>query len=256
MKIPARYLRLLFFACLALPIQAQETPSKTDRDLTCKYPVLEVPTLVTEGKTNRAMQDILLPAIAQLHALEKADGQQFYCARGNTESLVYLAAIAAGKPIRPTDKKSAIVVDYRFALALYYSGYIEVSRGNFDQAEQYLNEALDLSPMNAMFLNELGYTYIKQGHMQKALKTYQEAEKATEFSPEADKLDDLGRALRMQGYVYVELGDYDKAKALYQQCLKMNPKDRQAKAELDYIDQQLIRTRPPEKSGSGPQGRP
>ncbi len=258
MKVSPCFILFLLGLCLALPTLAEESPSKPELDFTCKYPVLEAATLISEGEANHAMKDILLPAIKQLHELEKADGRQFYCSRGSTETLLYLGAIATGHPIRPTDKAGAIVVDYQFALALYYCAYIEVSRGDLDQAQQYLNEALDLSPMNAMFLNELGYVYTKQGHLQEGLKTYEEAEKvADEFSPETSKLDEKSRSLRMQGYIYVELGDFDKAKALYQQCLKMNPKDRQARGELEYIDQQLARrSRPPTKSGGGTQFRP
>jgi tetratricopeptide (TPR) repeat protein len=237
-------LLMLINACPALNAGDPSLPTKGE--VTCDYPVEQVPKLIQEGQSAQAIKDILQPAIDQLHAQEKANEQQFYCSRTDTETLLYLLGVATGKPVRPTDKDSACIVDYRFALALYYYGYIEAAKGDNAQAVKYLNEAIALSPMNAMFLTELGYVYTREGQMQKALETLQQAEEAADgFSPEALKLSEKTRAMRMQGYIYIEQRQFDQARAIYRQCLELNPQDRQAQNELDYIDQMLKRSAKP-----------
>ncbi|MDP0497894.1 MAG: tetratricopeptide repeat protein [Verrucomicrobiota bacterium JB024] len=237
-------LLLLIHACPALSAGDQSLP--TEGEITCDYPVEQVPELIQQGQSARAIKDILQPAIDQLHAAQKTNKQQFYCSRTDTETLLYLLGVAAGKPVRPTDKDSACIVDYHFALALYYYGYIEAAKGDNAQAVNYLNQALALSPMNAMFLSELGYVYTKEGQMQQALEILQQAEEAADgFSPEALKLSEKTRAMRMQGYIYIEQRQFDKARAIYRQCLALNPQDRQAQNELDYIDQMLKRSPKP-----------
>jgi tetratricopeptide (TPR) repeat protein len=69
-----------------------------------------------------------------------------------------------------------------------------------------------------------------------ALKAFNASEEAASFSHPDSKDASLGRAWRGMGYVYVEQGKLQEAKKKYEQCLKLNPKDRSAAAELKYIE--------------------
>jgi Flp pilus assembly protein TadD len=73
----------------------------------------------------------------------------------------------------------------------------------------------------------------------------QAAEEHAALSPDDAKTEELGRARRGVGYVLVELRKLDEAEKKYQQCLKENPKDKKAAAELEYVR----RLKAKEKSG-------
>lgn len=92
------------------------------------------------------------------------------------------------------------------------------------------------SPNNSQYLSELGYIYQVEKNWPKSLDLFQKAEEAANsFSSPENKQDDLGHARRGQGYVFVEMGQLDKAEERYRECLKANPKDDKAAAELGYI---------------------
>jgi len=53
--------------------------------------------------------------------------------------------------------------------------------------------------------------------------------------PKSTKTTDLTLAWRGQGYCLVELGRFDEAEKLYKKCLALDPSDKKAKGELEYI---------------------
>jgi len=115
--------------------------------------------------------------------------------------------------------------------------YALVEMGKRVEAMSALKQAIALSPWNSQYLSELGYLYAANKDWNKALETYQAAEEHAALSPDDTKTEELGKARRGVGYVLVELGKLDEAEKKYEQCLKENPKDSKAAAELEYVRQ-------------------
>ena len=47
-------------------------------------------------------------------------------------------------------------------------------------------------------------------------------------------------AYTMLGNCYIQIKDYDKAKSCYKKALQINPSDKQAKQNLNYLEQHLL----------------
>lgn len=162
---------------------------------------------------------------------------KIYCARNQTENLGYLVKAAAdiSKGTFERGKKDAIALSSTWSAAYYMKGYALQELGRTAEAKAALKQALELSPWNSQYLSELGSLYVLEKNWPEALKTFAAAEDNAPLSPDETKADDLGRARRGTGYVLVELGKLDDAEKKYQQCLKENPKDTKAAAELEYV---------------------
>lgn len=162
---------------------------------------------------------------------------KIYCARTQAENLGYLVKAAAdmSKGTFERGKKDAIALSSTWSAAYYMKGYALQELGRTAEAKGALKQALELSPWNSQYLSELGSLYVLERNWPEALKTFAGAEDNAPLSPDETKADDLGRARRGTGYVLVELGKLDDAEKKYQQCLKENPKDSKAEAELEYV---------------------
>lgn len=168
------------------------------------------------------------PALKQYKTLYKNEKRKIFCARTSTESLLYLLDAAS-------KDEAAIVLSSTWAELHFYKAYALVETGNMKEAHTELIKAIKLSPHNAHYLSELGYTYLKQKKWDKALEIYKKSADATEFSPDKSKAFAKGRAYRGSGYALIELGRLDEAEDKYKQCLLLNVNDKKAAAELRYI---------------------
>jgi tetratricopeptide (TPR) repeat protein len=86
-----------------------------------------------------------------------------------------------------------------------------------------------------LYLSELGSIYKLEKNWPEAKKTFEAAEEHAALSPDDLKASELGLARRGLGYVLVELGQLAEAEKKYQQCLKDDPNDKKAAAELEYV---------------------
>jgi Flp pilus assembly protein TadD len=100
-----------------------------------------------------------------------------------------------------TKNQPAKVLTPDWADAHFMKGYALLELGHISEARAQLERAVALSPNNAQYQAELGYTYEIEKNWAKALPLYEAAEDAAEFSPDDAKVGELGRALRGQGYV-------------------------------------------------------
>ncbi len=166
----------------------------------------------------------------------KGSTQTVYGARSLVETLFYLAQAA-------TEKKNAIVIEPFWGDAHYMKGYALIELGQLDAAETSLKRALELSPRSSFYLNELGDLYKREKSWDKATETFLKAAEAANISPAEDKNDHLSRAWRGLGYVDVELGKLTEAESLYKRCMELNPGDKKAAGELQYIQAQRDKQR-------------
>lgn len=155
-----------------------------------------------------------------------------FCSRTGPETLAYLLKSTA------VDKKDSTIIDFDFALAHYYMAYISIERGDLKNADDHLSAALALSPQNSVFLSEAGHLRQLRKQWDQSIELYEQAiGSADSFSPESSKVFEKGKALRGKAYSLVELDRLNDAYELYAECLKIDPNDKRAKAEMRYIDE-------------------
>ncbi len=173
-----------------------------------------------------AMLDKLIPRLEKRYA---HPGQQIYCGQSQTEVLAYMLTAAA-------DKRSAVAVDAELCSAYFHRAYANVDLGKLDNAQADLERALALAPKNPHYLSEMAALHTRRHEFNEALALYHQAlDLAPTFSAEGRANAEQGVALRGIGYVLVELGNLDEAEAAYRRCLEIDPDDRKAQGELEYI---------------------
>jgi Flp pilus assembly protein TadD len=171
--------------------------------------------------------------------------EKVYCARGSTESLGYLLQATADidKGKFEKGKKKAIVLSGTWASAYFMKGYALQDLNRIADAKTALKQALELSPWNSHYLSELGSVYKIEKNWKEAKATFEAAEEHAAVSPDDRKAAELALARRGLGYVLVELGQLDEAEKKYLQCLKDDPDDKKAAAELKYVRDLKAKTR-------------
>jgi tetratricopeptide (TPR) repeat protein len=184
--------------------------------------------LVREGKLSEALDQFINPTIAEFQAKYGGSTRRVYCANGSVETLMYMVKAVS-------EKQDAIAVDAGYAQAYFMKGYILVEQHQVQQAFESLSKAVELSPNNPQFLCELANLFQSQHEWTKTMELY---ERAADSAPIFDGKGGTfyqRRALRGKAYVLVEIHKIDEAKKLYQRCLELDPKDRTATDELQYI---------------------
>ncbi|PTQ12220.1 diguanylate cyclase [Sphingomonas oleivorans] len=180
--------------------------------------------------------DAAIAAEDKSHADEK---RQIFCSRAMIDALVY-AAMGAKM------KRDTLVLGPTWANVLFLKGFVLVDVGRAEDAKPFFDRAIELSPLNAQYLAELGEWNKSRKEWTQAFELFQRASDAAEFAPDDDmKNFEKRRALRGMGYVLIEQGKLDEAERFYRQCLKLDPSDSIAKAELAYIREQKAKLKTP-----------
>jgi tetratricopeptide (TPR) repeat protein len=124
--------------------------------------------------------------------------------------------------------QKCIEISPDFAEALNYLGYMLADRGeHLDKARALIEKAVKLEPKNGAYLDSLGWVFFKLKQPRQALPWLL---KAIEFTPEADAtvLDHLGE-------VYMGLGQLDKAREAWKKSLSIESnEDVKKKIEASY----------------------
>ena len=225
-------LRLVFgFAlCFAAAIhnpEARAAAADPDKDPQTPNLLQEARTLI-DGKKPQAGIDKCEKVIALFKAYYDGSKHKIYCARTSAECLGYLSK--AG-----TEKHNAIALSSTWADAYFMKGYTLLELGRMAEAKSAIQRAIELSPWSPRYLSELGSIYELEKNWAKAKEAFEISEDQAPLAPDDVKAEELGRARRGIAYVLVELGKLDEAEKKYQQCLKENPNDTRAAAELEYV---------------------
>lgn len=160
-------------------------------------------------------------------AFYAARPEKIYCARTHPETLALLLAAS-------NRREKAIVIGPNWGAARFMKAYALVELRRAEEARRAIQAALELSPMNAQYLCELGAIEVSFKNWKAAQVAYQGAADHAGLVPE-EKKGDLARARRGLGYVLVELGDLDGAAKIYELCLQDDPKDERARRELEFV---------------------
>lgn len=111
--------------------------------------------------------------------------------------------------------------------ALQKAAHIQMEKGEMENAEELLNEVLDINPDTLNVFNSLGVLYRKKGLPKKALKQYMRALKIHPKEP---------HILYNVGRLYVDMKKFDKAKIFFNRAIKYNPEFKEAKDVLSAIE--------------------
>jgi len=182
---------------------------------------------IKAGKAAEALAiiDPILAAYERLYAGEK---RRIYCANGPTQTILYMGMAA-------TDHKDAVALDGHWCLALWAKGFALIDQRKVAEAVPFLQRAVDMAPVHSHYLSELAYAYQTLKRFDQSLALYRQAESYAGFADKGNEDFQRGRALRGMGYDLVELGKWNEAADAYRQALKINPDDKVAKGELEYI---------------------
>ena len=192
--------------------------------------------LLEEGaillKSRRAQEAIprFDKVVAFYEAKYGGSTEKIYCARSIAETLFYLTKHA-------NEKKTKASVVRVWCDAQFLKAYALVELGRIAEAKTALEAAVVLSPSNSQYLSELGNVYLRERNWQKALDVYQAAEEAAQIAEPQLKQGYLARAHRGAGYALIELDRLDEAEAKYKQSLALDPGDKLAPNQLEYIRQ-------------------
>ena len=228
-----------FAACLIALTGIAAAPNvEPDKDENIAQLLQEARTLMTEHKSTEAMEkcDAVIKKFVDYYLTPGA--QRVYCARSQPEVLFYLlknSADADRGTATAADAKGAKVLSSTWSDAYFMKAYALIELRRVDDAKTAIGKALELSPVNARYLCELGMVHQLEKNWKESSKQYTAALKNVEFSPEVSKAIDLGRARRGLAYNHIELGNLDEAEKLYLQCLESDPKDARAQTELEYV---------------------
>lgn len=183
------------------------------------------------------MQAGLLPqAIAEFDAAIKhceatylIEGKSVYSSRTTAESLVYSV-------LASSQQQTVEVVDTVCSDAYYLRGFTALNTGRLRDAEVYLLKAVNMAPVNAMYLSALGHIYQVRRDWAVAIDYFIRAEDAAQtYSPEGLRVNEFIRAKRGIGFNLIQLGKLNEAEVKYQECLAIDATDKSALNELEYI---------------------
>ncbi len=130
---------------------------------------------------------------------------------------------------------NTIWVDWSFREALHLKAFIESASKRFEVALQFLDEEATYAPTAAAPYLERGYILSQQGKPSAALEAYTRA--LAQSRKYASSAGTEGAALRGMGVVLVDLHDLYWAERYLQESLKIDPGNRVAIKELEYIRQ-------------------
>ncbi len=222
-------LRSLSSLLVSLSAVAYAAPVGSDADAVQMQRLREARQLMDSGKSEKAIQTEINQVIIYYEQKYSRESRKIYCARTSVENLSYL--------LEATSKKeAAIAIGPEWAVAYFMKAYALIDLGRVPEARTNLARALELSPRNSQYLNELAHLYQNEKNWKESQKLFILAEEcAHAYAPEDAKVGEMTRALRGQGYNLVEMGKYDEAEAKYRECLRLDPNDRRTLTELEYL---------------------
>jgi tetratricopeptide (TPR) repeat protein len=215
----------------AEPVAEDQGPTAQDRQIE------EASSLIHRGKPADALI-IVDRIIADEERAHAGDTRRYYSARSGAETILY-AGMGA------TEGKDTVVLGPNWGTAFFLRGFALIDLGRADEARAMLEKAVALSPMNAQFLAELAEWHKNKRDWAKSYALFEQASAAAEFSPDTIRNGEKARALVGMGYALVEQGKLDDAEKLFLQALQIDPGNRSATNELNYVRRQRAEARPP-----------
>ena len=229
--VPATMAALLWVPGMAPAIAADATPAAAKADEPVPDPAQEAADQAGQLLAAKRPADAILvidPALAEQERVHAGEKRLIYSAHSPSQLLAYAMEGA-------TQKRDTVVLGGGWSSLLFLKGYALIDLGRSDEARLYLERAVAMSPMHAHYLSELGEWYKVHKDWAQAYTYFERAYGNAAVSPEAEIVTEKSRARRGMGYTLVEQGKLKEAEKAYRDCLKINPQDTAAQAELVYI---------------------
>lgn len=228
LRLPAGIILVLMFLLSGCATQTQlpvAAPEIDEQNTAEHYVELGVSYLQRHAKTAAEYFDKAI----ELCKNQNGHFENVYATRSLPETFFYTSKASI-------EGKDAIAISVVCADAFYLKGYAVLELGEVEQAQALVEQAVSLSPVNAMYLSELGHIYHVRRDWEKALAIFSKAETAARrFSPDELRASELTRALRGGGYSLIELGRLDEAESKYYECLEIDKNDEISQRQLAYI---------------------
>lgn len=181
--------------------------------------------------------------IAEFEARYPPGSTRWYVARDLGESLAY-SLLAATQLEGSSQTTAQVLTGVAWADAYFVKGWALVELRRTDEARAALDRAVQLAPYASEYLIERAEASKLERKWDEAMRDFAAAEDFATFSPEDARKGVKAQAMRGQAFAHVELGDYDAAEKVLKACLKLDPDDRRAREELDYIAQARAAAKP------------
>ncbi len=133
--------------------------------------------------------------------------------------------------------------------SLIRDGVAAYQQGDYQKAAAYFQEAILADSTNPIAFFNLGDALYRLGK-------FQEAAKAFERSLVMETPDQVEQAYYNLGNTYFQLQDYQKAAAFYRKALQLNPRDMDAKHNLELALRKLKQKPPEQKQQQKQQSQP
>ncbi|KRG46940.1 hypothetical protein ARC20_03610 [Stenotrophomonas panacihumi] len=169
----------------------------------------------------------LAPAVAYCDAQQARPNLRFVSVSTAAQYNRYAAGNTDGAPLE--------WLDMACTHAYYYTGYALVEQRAFAEALPYLEKAAALAPYYPDAPNERGLALNLMGRNDEAEQQYRQVLALAEAAPEAAYVVPL--TWRGIGYALIEKRDWAGARAAYEHSLALDPGNKTALNELEYIKQ-------------------
>lgn len=127
-------------------------------------------------------------------------------------------------------------IDWGYKQCLQFEAYIHSDRKEFPEALALLEKIEDFAPISADAACESGYILNQLGKFEQGLAAYKRAYELSLRYASQKSVQAL--SLRGMGYALGELRRFEEAEAKYRESLEVEPGNRIALGEIDYLNEQ------------------
>lgn len=184
----------------------------------------EIHFAIYEKKIDKAVKLVteLANRADELHAYENDSVSEYFCFQSTMEELLYKIINEPTKEVRASQ--------YPYAKVYLEQGSVYFEAGLYKEAEKALKKARRWNPASIKIAAEYMETL-------KVRKDWKKFKKTTiQMFKYAHCRADVARLFRNLGFYFVEMEEYAAAKMCYTLSLNYEPKNKNAMAELYYID--------------------
>ncbi len=204
-------------------------------------------TLVSQAleliKQNKLIQAeaILDDALKQFDVLMANRSRNYVCFRLAEDYRQFLNEIEAKQGHQAM--LTYTLVHYSFAQALYFKAFIASSRKQWGQTIRFLDKVISYAPYDPQPHNEKGYALNGLKKPREALESYKRAYALAVAHRDSSAKTEQAGALRGMGFAQIELGKLDDAVISFKKSLEIEPGNKVALNELQYIERVRARRR-------------
>ncbi|MDQ2702360.1 MAG: tetratricopeptide repeat protein [Pseudomonadota bacterium] len=187
------------------------------------------------GQNLEGAAELLAPVLRYCDQQRQEPGRIAISVASAAEYEHYIAGHGNGVPVD--------WIDMACPMAYKAMAFMHGERKAYDVALPYLDTAIAMAPYWPEALIERGFVLNQLGRTLEGLASYRGALELTESFKSVSRL--RAMALRGTGYSLIELGDFEGAQTVYEKSLEIEPDNKTATGELEYIRKQLEKRNDP-----------